>query len=554
MAHTRPIAYENDTTALIGLFGTRIPYSVFLRHLGPRDLWLLAQTCQRLNIIVSDERIWAHLSPMRVAEYLSRRAEAWGARDAVLRYPAVARLDAGTPLVIPRTVFTNQYLPPAVLRAARSIPILRWLCTYGHLDVIRILFEYTRRNNGDARPFRDLSVVRAACRSGNRALVEYLHERVGVTRDEFRADSGALLAACKYRCMEVVAYLFQTVQLTLGDVRDDGCRALLLACTNGDLSMVRYLVETVGLTPQDIRAGGGYFSLRSACLYGHTEVFRYLLPQVNTAADITGMNEAFMLEGACTSGNMELVQMLCGMAGTSTDGDKHQIHVALCKACLCGHAHVVRYLVEYFHLDGMFVSTGNNAALCAAIEKGSQEIMIYLCEEAGLTPADVRANDWSVFQYALRKGRVYAAYYLCRYTQMTVLEAQAVRVAALPRIIPLPSALIALKFLVRHLNLKSRELCPRGLTLAAAHGRLDVIQYILDTIREYLPPGGTEILKRGVARIACENGKLHIIKYMFEEGGLTAEDLHVDNDQLLLAAMASPDPGIVAYVNTYIAR
>jgi ankyrin repeat protein len=593
-AHTQSATEgsENDANALVALLSSRAPDLTLLRYLSPRDLGRLAQTCQRLRVAIADRSFWAHLSSTRVIDFLGSRAKRWSLQDAPFRRSVSTQAgpDATTPTPIPDRMLLSAQLAPLVTfagqsplgctRAVNSRAVLDWLCTFGRLDVIKTLFEHTRRTNEDARPFHSARVIAGACRSGNLSLVQYLHERVGVTRQEMRIVNSALGTACEYGWVDIVAYLFETVHLTLADVRMYGYAALSAACIHGHINVVRYLADHGGLTRADFLEPARNRAPLAACRNGHTElvrylferfdipvrtirhdhwkmlhdtcaegysdIFRYLLDRLNAPRAIK-LHATALLLSACRAGSVEIVQTLCAIAGEMYRQRTAQ-YAAFHAAYTHGHVGVVRYLVEYFQMDGQAVRMNNNAALHTAIVQGFKEIVVYLCEKAGLTPADVRAENYSMIRCALEKGHIDIARYLCLYIQLAGDEMPAVRAAILRHMFysMQPVSHESLQFLISVLNLDLYH--PTTLAYAVEYGRISFLRYLLDSLHwDHRNPKLKRVV-RDIFILACEFGDRDVAQFVFNEAGLTAADVHAD-ETLLLAALASPNRDILMYIN-----
>jgi ankyrin repeat protein len=581
----RASADENDTNALVALLCRHVPDLTLLRHLSPGDLGRLAQTCRRLHTAIADTYFWSRLSPVRTTSVLARRATAWNMRDMYCNLSARVQVDDMSPLAIPASTFLGRRLAPLIARAAESLVILRWLCVYGRLDAFKLLFEHTRRSNGNVLPFRNIEVVAAACRSGDLSLVRYLYEVVGVTRDEMSATSAVVTAACKYGWTEIVAYLFETVQVTPATVHMHSYAALVEACRHGHIDVVRYLVDFVGLTrtdfldettneapseacknghttlvrylfekfdlPASIIQHDDYSPLREACWCGYIDIVRELLSRVRTGADIAEIIRECVLSAACRSNTLAVVQYLCEWTGMRMPRDSPYIHDAFEAACHAGHVPIVRYLTDHFGLDTAFISASRLNIPHIVAEAGHLDLLRYLCEEVGLAPADIRINNGSTIRKALLKSKVDIAHCLIQYGQLTPDDMEVVRTLITPGALYTGDVRV-LQLLFDHVGLTATDiLSQHAYETAVNQDQLAAVRCILENAQTD-DPSTHRHLVRGITASACRHKKPDIVKYMVETGGLTAEDLRADSNEILQAAMVSGDTRIIDYIQALI--
>lgn len=127
----------------------------------------------------------------------------------------------------------------------------------------------------------------------------------------------------------------------LEDVRSSDNKAAKICAAKGHLRFLQALVGA-GLTCADLRAGDNC-AVRTACANGHTEVVRYLLADLQVAADQHALSQC--LQGACRGGHVDVARVLLAMECVSLAAIRADQNEALRLACRSGKTEMVKGLV-----------------------------------------------------------------------------------------------------------------------------------------------------------------------------------------------------------------
>jgi hypothetical protein len=141
---------------LLDVLDHRLPFTVLLKYLGPRELSRLIQTCQQLRRVTVEHNAWPLLSSARTTEQLAVLA----AHDR----PAVS---------VPTGLFSINPSMQTIHRKTLAHHVLPWLCRYGRLDAIQLLFERIELGAGDVS-LNIGGMLGRACEGGHLSVVQYL--------------------------------------------------------------------------------------------------------------------------------------------------------------------------------------------------------------------------------------------------------------------------------------------------------------------------------------------------------------------------------------------
>lgn len=196
-------------------------------------------------------------------------------------------------------------------RGAGSIAALRSAIRGGHLEIVQFLFEC---GDDNARHLASDHGLDDAARSGNLALVQWLHE-VAITG----CSKHAMDNAASNGDLEIVQWLHAN--------RSEGCSTAAMdgAALHGHLRVLRWLHAT---RPE----GCTVDAMDNAASAGHVAVLQWLhanRPEGGSTA---------ALDRAASNGHLSVVQWLLA---TRDDG---YTHVAMQGAITNGHLHVVEWL------------------------------------------------------------------------------------------------------------------------------------------------------------------------------------------------------------------
>jgi hypothetical protein len=273
---------------------------------------------------------------------------------------------------------------------AELSPVLKMSVIYGHMDIIRYVFE-----RGIGADDRDVGLQCAAAR-GELDILKYFVDHGG---DIHSRDDTALFVACENEHLEVVRYLLEQG----ADVAADEFAAVLYVCKYDDLmdfvkcfiefddgrlnygamleeacykdalGVVRFLVEEVGV---DFRAREDA-AFVAACKYGSRKTMEYFVPQItNTSGAGRVATLSRGLCGATNWGDMETIKYLIELgADVRYDDDLPLRTAALPYPCL----NAMKLFVEL----GADIHAHDDKAICTAAAGGYLKMVEYLAEQGG---------------------------------------------------------------------------------------------------------------------------------------------------------------------------
>jgi ankyrin repeat protein len=485
---------ENDTNALVALLCQHVPDLTLLRYLSPRDLAQLAQTCQRLRVVIADHYFWAHLSPIRITEYFKAEALKAQKRMKSLTQPITERDTLS--LSIPGGLFRSRSIVPLLFQSVQSTVIIQWLCLYGRLDMIRILLAFARKTNESTRAFYMHGNVAAACRSGNVLLVEYLYTQASKAETHAFRTSSAMSAACISGNLLMVKYLYEEARVSHKEVRSANI-VLCAACKNGHAAIVAYLLEVVQL-PVDDAILGYEPPIDLACGAGNIDVVRYLFETAGlTAHDIRG-TRANPLGAAVCDERLNVVQYLCDHAGFGIQDIlyakstlNYSMSCPLSVACMSTRADIARFFLARITTADDIALLLEIGVLETACRHGNLDIVRDICDILRLDVRHDRRHIYLAFRAACMSGHVNVVRYIRDHHN-------------------LPYDAV-------------REHNGEALWLAAGSGRLEVVQYICEEIG--VPPGDICGVAHRNLTAAIDIGAIDVAQYLVRHGQLTRDEM-----------------------------
>ncbi|ETP27784.1 serine/threonine protein kinase [Phytophthora nicotianae P10297] len=384
----------------------------------------------------------------------------------------------------------------------------------GNLEITRYLAEKCGVDMSFAIKYGAQAII-AAARKGKLAVVQYLTENCGVSINSLCWQDKALMLAIENGKIEIVQYLFKQCG---ADVNSsfDGFTALMKAAEKGKIEIVQYLVERCGV---DINAR----SLRGTALLlaaenGEIEAVRFLAEQ---GADV--MVDGYMaVMVAANKGHVTVVQYLSQLCGVDIDSIRSKPRASW----LTGK------IMAAWNFNGKCATSVDAIGPTSLIEaagKGRVEIVQYLVEQCGV---DINAVCLRALAVAAERGMVDVVQYIvdrCSATCKVDGSAAFLRAAGKGKI-------KVVKYLAEHSGvvLDSIHSKERSLALAAAHGEIEIFQYLVEkcSVDVNVPSlNGCTVLM-----IAAEKGRIEIVQYLVERCRVNINGRSSRGTALLLAA------------------
>jgi hypothetical protein len=207
------------------------------------------------------------------------------------------------------------------LRARNNLPF-RMACIEGQMRFIRFLDQRCDLTAHDIRSFQNCG-LRWAIQFGHLDIVKLLHQW-GLTRDDALARfGGALEAACENNNVSVVQYMFDSMHVTMNDVRTRHNACLYRICKEGCTELLRFL-HARGLTALDIRSSCRRYDdeecypVAVAAAYGRDETLRALFDLFDLNVQDARVHNNLPMRAACVC-NYPLVQQELVRRGVSLE-------------------------------------------------------------------------------------------------------------------------------------------------------------------------------------------------------------------------------------------
>eukprot|EP01104_Vermistella_antarctica_P018118 TRINITY_DN6611_c0_g1_i1.p1 TRINITY_DN6611_c0_g1~~TRINITY_DN6611_c0_g1_i1.p1 ORF type:complete len:703 (+),score=103.74 TRINITY_DN6611_c0_g1_i1:80-2188(+) len=318
----------------------------------------------------------------------------------------------------------------AIACSLGDLPMLEYICTEhevteleiqrtsahvlasngGHLPVLRFLqdrgYPLTVVGNGARRDV----LLRAATRSGCLDVFRYMHEmdEMDVTVHDVHdlslitqlvvERSNPAPDATENR-LELLMYIhtefgIDPLDIVNGDV-------IYHCCFHGHIECLRYVHDTFHLTADDARVGNNG-ALWQACRYGHLPILEYLHTGFGLTVDDVRDLDVEALRLACMEGHLPIVKYLHTAFNLTADdarceGDKEQ---SFFTACLHNQFEVMKYLFEGF---GLKREDARDYGLTISIASDFR-FLEFFCTTGGLTTEDLRTENCQVLFNTVRSA------------------------------------------------------------------------------------------------------------------------------------------------------
>jgi len=163
--------------------------------------------------------------------------------------------------------------------------ILRWGCSYGHLNVVEWMIENFDIKEKDIRD-SETNCFSYACGSGNIKLTEYLKERFDLgIGDVTRGGNSCLILASMYGHLDMIKWLIENFNLSRKDIFGDDYEIFDVSCGCGFFDIIKYLAETYILKGNEVKTRN-YSS------------FKGILNKPNSVSMVSWYIEFFMLSSS----------------------------------------------------------------------------------------------------------------------------------------------------------------------------------------------------------------------------------------------------------------
>ena len=190
----------------------------------------------------------------------------------------------------------------------------------GKSSIIQFLIE--RKANLNATDINGNSLLAVSCLTGNLELVRTLQKH-GV---DIKKASGAVLAACRGKHLEIVQYLSEN-GASLDDV-DKGCQsAVHYAAKYGFHEIVKYLTEND--VKLETKANDGTTALMQAVAKKNYDIALLL---INCGANIEAIKKSAVVKKAISHGHFKFASFLIS-EGTKIDWSQQDASTALLACC-----------------------------------------------------------------------------------------------------------------------------------------------------------------------------------------------------------------------------
>ena len=285
----------------------------------------------------------------------------------------------------------------------------------------------------------------------------------------------------------------------------------------GHLDIVRYLVEEVNCGTE-CKSRNGNTPLHHAATRGGLEIVKYLINERGCDPMCRGKNGWTPLHYACGGGRLDIVKYLIEEKKVDSSCQDNNGHIPLHVAGQLAPLEVVKYLIEEQHCDeSILYKSGRLPSLHCAAVGGKLDTVNYLINERGCDPMCRGKNGWTPLHCACQGGRLDMVKYLIE--EKKVDSSCQDWSGSIPLHIAAQHApLEVVKYLIEKQRCDESFRNKFGnlpIHYAAGGGRLDTVKYLINE-------RGCDPMCRGknggtLLHYACQGGRLDMVHYLIEE-------------------------------------
>ncbi|MEC8678044.1 MAG: ankyrin repeat domain-containing protein [Candidatus Margulisiibacteriota bacterium] len=293
--------------------------------------------------------------------------------------------------------------------------------------------------------------------------------------------------------------------ITAQDVKANNNTALGVAAENGNVEALLYFKDEFGLTTQDAKDKQNY-ALRMAAQNGHVGVLSFLKNKFGLTTEDARDKQNYALRMAAQKNEIEVLGFLKDEFGLTTQDARDKQNYALRMAAQNGHVGVLSFLKNKFGLTTEDARDKQNYALRMAAEHGHENILLFLFHEFELTTEDARDKQNYALRMAAQNGHTNILIYLKYFFHLTNKDAR--------------SSDLESGYCLKLSDLEKGDFFYRtnknyALRMAAQNGKVEVLRFLKDEFNLTKKDASTD--RNDAFKMAAQNGDVKVLRFLEDE-------------------------------------
>ena len=267
------------------------------------------------------------------------------------------------------------------------LEVLKWLAITFNLSSKRMLTLYksfVKENTNE----RHLEVAKWILEQINPQDIKMLKH------DKNLKDSwGQLLQRASFNenCLEIMRWLIDTHDLTIGDILNRHCCLMTTLCSHGDRESAAWLVSK--FQPSALRIWSdspcAEVLLENACRSGNLETAKWVVDTFKPVLNDRSIYYQNILKSASQEGHLDILKWFMSTFQCDRDDVRNFNYICLYWAASRGHFDIVKWIVSTFEVTIEDLRRSNNEILRSACISGNFEIAQWLISNLPVTINDM---------------------------------------------------------------------------------------------------------------------------------------------------------------------
>lgn len=364
-------------------------------------------------------------------------------------------------------------------------------------------------------------------------IMEWLVNTFNLTVGNTRSYSTRLVRiSCDAGYFKLMKWIIKTFDVgrhsMYNDIRKDENYIFRRVCAGGDLKVAKWVAKVFSLTQKDIRSCSNW-AFREACSNGYENSiyynrihYKHLYSNINSTLGSSGPAKLDLpTKSAEDPAELGLAKWLVKEFNLTRRDAKSCNNRAFIYACgskyngssiipgFLSSFEVAKWIAETFQLTSKTIKKQNIKALTEACKSNNFEIVKWLVKKFNLTGEDIENNNCFCLSYACFYDKDYTSGESPRESQLKIA-----------------------RWLVKRFKSSfSSGKVNHAVQLSCGSGRLEAVKWLVRKFNltdKDIRSEDNEALMR-----ACLLGKLEVVKWLVEEFNLTIEDLKSRNDRIM---------------------
>ena len=321
---------------------------------------------------------------------------------------------------------------------------------------------------------------------------------------------------------------------------------LHVAAIYGHLEVTKYFISNINFDP-NMDGVHGRTALYYACSNGHLEVAKYLIEECHCNPD-TRFEKDTLLHIAAAHGHLDLVKYFVEDLNIDVNIQGLKKWTPLFYAVQSGHCNIINYLIEAGHCDASMRDEYNVAPLHIAAIYGHLDIVKYFVKNLNIKGSIPGFNKWDPLHYASPNGGYFVIKFLIEECHCDPDIRNEDNETPLHYVVR-NDHLNLVKYFVEELNINAsiqdlNELTP--IHYACQNGHLDIIKYLIENGHCAADTRDKENIMP--LHLAVLYGHLDVVKYFIEDLNMDPNIQGLEQCASLHFASASGHHNIVKYL------